>query len=230
MTPSEALKHVEERSEDLSQARPEYNHATNALCFVGEREWSRGLFLDRRAFLASYDPKIDDENGKIVERILQAAIPVCGGINLEYYFSTVDPEGYGCGSKLPHNIASLAGVMTGAASDLRPGLSAQMVEIHEPLRILFVVQTTPQIMQRIVKANPAIRSLVEGDWVQLALIDVATSQIMLYLKGEFVPYDVHNNSLPEVGASSEMVQSERGHLPFATIREAFGDATSEVQS
>ena len=230
LTPSEALKHVEERSEDLSQARPEYNHATNALCFVGEREWSRGLFLDRRAFLASYDPKIDDENGKIVERILQAAIPVCGGINLEYYFSTVDPEGYGCGSKLPHNIASLAGVMTGAASDLRPGLSAQMVEIHEPLRILFVVQTTPQIMQRIVKANPAIRSLVEGDWVQLALIDVATSQIMLYLKGEFVPYDVHNNSLPEVGASSEMVQSERGHLPFATIREAFGDATSEVQS
>ena len=230
LTPSEALKHVEERSEDLSQARPEYNHATNALCFVGEREWSCGLFLDRRAFLASYDPKIDDENGKIVERILQAAIPVCGGINLEYYFSTVDPEGYGCGSKLPHNIASLAGVMTGAASDLRPGLSAQMVEIHEPLRILFVVQTTPQIMQRIVKANPAIRSLVEGDWVQLALIDVATSQIMLYLKGEFVPYHVQNNSLPEVGASSEMVQSERGHLPFATIREAFGDATSEVQS
>jgi uncharacterized protein YbcC (UPF0753/DUF2309 family) len=230
LTPSEALKHVEERSEDLSQARPEYNHATNALCFVGEREWSRGLFLDRRAFLASYDPSIDDENGKIVERILQAAIPVCGGINLEYYFSTVDPEGYGCGSKLPHNIASLAGVMTGAASDLRPGLSAQMVEIHEPLRILFVVQTTPQIMQRIVKANPAIRSLVEGEWVQLALIDVATSQIMLYVKGEFVQYHVQNNSLPEVGASSEMVQSERGHLPFATIREAFGDAISEVQS
>jgi hypothetical protein len=230
LPPSEALKHVEERSEDLSQARPEYNHATNALCFVGEREWSRGLFLDRRAFLASYDPSIDDENGKIVERILQAAIPVCGGINLEYYFSTVDPEGYGCGSKLPHNIASLAGVMTGAASDLRPGLSAQMVEIHEPLRILFVVQTTPQIMQRIVKANPAIRSLVEGEWVQLALIDVATSQIMLYVKGEFVEYHVQNNSLPEVGASSEMVQSERGHLPFATIREAFGDAISEVQS
>jgi uncharacterized protein len=230
LTPSEALKHVEERSEDLSQARPEYNHATNALCFVGEREWSRGLFLDRRAFLASYDPNIDDENGKIVERILQAAIPVCGGINLEYYFSTVDPEGYGCGSKLPHNIASLAGVMTGAASDLRPGLSAQMVEIHEPMRILFVVQTTPQIMQRIVKANPAIRSLVEGDWVQLALIDVATSQIMHYVKGEFVQYHVQNNSLAEVGASSEMVQSERGHLPFATIREAFGDAISEVQS
>ncbi len=169
LSPSEALAHVEERAEDLSQARPEYNHATNALCFVGRRQWSRGLFLDRRAFLASYDPAIDNEQGKIVERILQAAIPVCGGISLEYYFSTVDPEGYGCGSKLPHNITSLAGVMTGAASDLRPGLSAQMVEIHEPLRILFVVETTPDIMNRIVKQNEAIRLLVEGRWVQLAL-------------------------------------------------------------
>ena len=56
-----ALRHVEGRAEDLSQTRPEYGHATNALCFVGRREWSRGLFLDRRAFLTSYDPRQDDE-------------------------------------------------------------------------------------------------------------------------------------------------------------------------
>ncbi|MCA9190006.1 MAG: DUF2309 family protein, partial [Planctomycetales bacterium] len=54
LTPEAALKHVEGRSEDLSQARPEYNHATNALCLVGHRWWSRNLFLDRRAFLQSY--------------------------------------------------------------------------------------------------------------------------------------------------------------------------------
>lgn len=58
----EALRHVEGRAEDLSQVRPEYGHATNALCFVGCREWSRGLYLDRRAFLQSYDPEQDDEN------------------------------------------------------------------------------------------------------------------------------------------------------------------------
>ncbi|MCA9064235.1 MAG: DUF2309 domain-containing protein, partial [Planctomycetaceae bacterium] len=151
ISPADALRHVETRSEDLSQVRPEYNHATNSLCFVGRREWSRGLFLDRRAFLTSYDPAQDDEESSILARILSAVIPVCAGINLEYYFSTVDTEGYGCGSKLPHNITSLLGVMTGAASDLRPGLSAQMVEIHEPLRILFVVETTPAAMERIMK-------------------------------------------------------------------------------
>jgi uncharacterized protein len=219
LTPAEALRHVEERSEDLSQARPEYNHATNAMCFVGQRSWSRGLFLDRRAFLASYDPTIDDENGKIVERILQAAIPVCGGISLEYYFSTVDPEGYGCGSKLPHNITALAGVMTGAASDLRPGLSAQMVEIHEPMRILFVVQTQPHIMHRIIQANASIRTLMEGAWVQLALLDAATSQIMLYKNGEFTPYQVTDSDLPQFACSHDLYRAERDHLPFASIAE-----------
>ena len=34
--------------------------------------------------------------------------------------------------------------MDGAASDLRTGLPWQMVEIHEPVRILFVVETTPE--------------------------------------------------------------------------------------
>jgi uncharacterized protein YbcC (UPF0753/DUF2309 family) len=217
LTPAEALQHVEERSEDLSQARPEYNHATNAMCFVGQREWSRGLFLDRRAFLASYDPSIDTVDGKIVERILQAAIPVCGGISLEYYFSTVDPEGHGCGSKLPHNITSLAGVMTGAASDLRPGLSAQMTEIHEPLRILFVVQTNPTIMKRIIAANPAIESLVVRQWVQLALLDTSTSEILVYRDGEFESYEGQSNELPIVSSSTDWFRGSREHLGFASI-------------
>ena len=48
----------------------------------------------------------------------------------------MDNTGYGCGTKLPHNIAALLGVMDGATSDLRTGLPWQMVEIHEPMRLL----------------------------------------------------------------------------------------------
>src|SRR5690606_26350909 len=102
-------------------------------------------------FLTSYDPTVDDADGTILTRILQAAIPVCAGISLEYYFAVVDPTGYGCGTKLPHNVASLVGVMNGAASDLQPGLPWQMVEIHEPLRCLFVIETSPEKLLRILE-------------------------------------------------------------------------------
>ncbi|MCA9199336.1 MAG: DUF2309 family protein, partial [Planctomycetales bacterium] len=217
ISPAAALRHVQARAEDLSQARPEYNHATNSLCFVGRREWSRGLFLDRRAFLTSYDPSQDDESGTILQKLLQAVIPVCAGISLEYYFSTVDPEGYGCGSKLPHNITSLLGVMSGAASDLRPGLSAQMVEIHEPMRILFVIESTPETLSKIIDANPPIERLVKGGWVQVATLHPETSTIHLFRHGEFVRYEPESLNLPTVESSIEWYRGHREHLGFATI-------------
>jgi uncharacterized protein len=220
LTIGEALRHVEGRAEDLSQTRPEYGHATNALCFVGQRKWSRGMFLDRRAFLTSYDPTQDDERSSILERMLQAVIPVCAGINLEYYFSYVDPTGYGCGTKLPHNITGLLGVMDGAASDLRPGLPWQMVEIHEPVRLLFVIETTPSAMRRIIDENEAIAQLVNGDWVQLAVLDAESSVIRRYVRGEFVPYEPESGELPTAESSLDWYRGWRDHLGFASIQEA----------
>lgn len=217
MTPSEALKHVEQRAEDLSQVRPEYNHASNALVLVGRRTWSRGLYMDRRAFVTSYDPREDDKHCTILKRILGAAVPVCAGINLEYYFSTVDTEGYGCGSKLPHNVTSMLGVMTGAASDLRPGLSQQMVEIHEPMRILFVIETTPENMLDVIEDSSVIASLVKGRWVQLAVINAETSRIQLYRNGAFEPYTPESNELPNVDSSIDWYRGRSESLGFASI-------------
>ncbi|MCM2369361.1 DUF2309 domain-containing protein [Aporhodopirellula aestuarii] len=220
LTFAEALDHVEQRAEDLSQARPEYNHATNAITTVGRRDWTRGLFLDRRAFLTEYDPSVDDENASVLTRILQAAIPVCAGISLEYYFSSVDVEGYGCGSKLPHNVASMLGVMTGAASDLRPGLSQQMIEIHEPMRMLFVIETVPETFENILAANPGIAKLVRGSWVHIALIDPQTSSILRYRNGRFEPYAPETTEIPTVDSSTDWYRGNRDHLGFASINEA----------
>lgn len=218
-TPKDALRHVEARAQNISQARPEYNHATNALCVVGRRDWSRGLFLDRRAFLTSYDPTQDDEEYSILLRILTAAIPVCAGINLEYYFSCVDSRNYGSGSKLPHNIVSLLGVMEGTSSDLRTGLYQQMVEIHEPLRILFLIETTPEAMLSIMQRNEGIARLCRGGWSHLAVIDAETSQVQVFRNGKFEPFNTSDGELGQVSYSLECYEGERDHRPFFSIAE-----------
>src|SRR5690606_1629591 len=61
LSPEEALRHVEGRVADLGQPRPEYNHATSSICVVGRRRLTRGVFLDRRALLVSYDPSQDPD-------------------------------------------------------------------------------------------------------------------------------------------------------------------------
>jgi hypothetical protein len=212
-----ARLHVEQRSEDLAQTRPELGHATNAITIVGRREWTRGLFLDRRAFLTSYDPTQDDAQGSILQGLLRAVFPVCAGINLEYYFSNVDNTGFGCGTKLPHNLAALLGVMDGAASDLRTGLPWQMVEIHEPVRSSFIIETTPDVMIGIMDRNPGIAQLCRNEWILLSLVDPKTRQISVFRDGRFEPYQPQASVLPKAASSVDWYRGWRDHLEFAEI-------------
>jgi uncharacterized protein YbcC (UPF0753/DUF2309 family) len=212
-----ARQHVEGRAEDLAQVRPEWGHATNALCVVGRRSRTRGLFLDRRAFLNSYDPTQDDDAGTILERVLRAAVPVCAGISLEYYFSYVDNVRFGSGTKLPHNVASLVGVMDGAASDLRTGLPWQMVEIHEPVRILFVVETRPAVLLRILGANPYMGRLARNGWAAFATLDPDSPAIQVYRDGAFHDYQPQAEELPRAASSLDWYRGWRDHLEFARI-------------
>jgi uncharacterized protein YbcC (UPF0753/DUF2309 family) len=214
--PMAALAHVEGRAADLAQPRPEYGHATNAFCIVGRRMRTRGLFLDRRAFLVSYDPT-RDEDGAILARVLAAVVPVVAGINLEYYFSYVDPTGYGCGTKLPHNVTSLLGVMDGAQSDLRTGLPWQMVEIHEPTRLALVVEGPRDRVERIVRQDPTIDRLVRNRWIWLACLGEEPGALWELRAAGFVRH-VPAHPLPVVaGGSAAWYAGKHGFVPPAAI-------------
>jgi uncharacterized protein YbcC (UPF0753/DUF2309 family) len=210
--PLAALAHVEGRAADLAQPRPEYGHATNAFCVIGRRRRTRGLFLDRRAFLASYDPE-RDADGLILARIMTAVVPVVAGISLEYYFSYVDPAGYGCGTKLPHNVTSLLGVMDGAQSDLRTGLPWQMVEIHEPVRLALVVEATPDRLQRVIEGNAAIEPLVRNRWIWLAALDPDKGEIRELRSAGFVGHAPEGGLRIVTGESGDWYRGKRGFLP-----------------
>jgi len=212
-----ALRHVEERSEHLAQPRPEYGHCTNSVCIVGRRSLTRGLFLDRRSFLVSYDANLDPGNAALAG-LLAAAVPVCAGISLEYYFSFIDNDRYGCGTKLPHNVTSLMGVMDGHASDLRTGLPWQMVEIHEPVRILFVVETTPERVEKVIETNTALKQLLENRWIRLATIDPASARVHVHRDSGFEEFHEDLQRLPVALSSHEWYSGKLQHLPMAWIQ------------
>ncbi|MCB9738671.1 MAG: DUF2309 family protein [Deltaproteobacteria bacterium] len=209
-----AQRHVVGRTRDLAQARPEYNHATNALCVVGRRSLTRGLFLDRRAFLVSYDPVaagVDD--GSRLGALLASVGPVGAGINLEYFFSFVDNERYGAGTKLPHNVVGLVAVMNGASSDLRTGLVEQMIEIHEPMRLLTVVEASPEVAARAAAADPAVQRLVAQRWLLVACVDPSDGKAYFLENDGFVEHRPEVDRLPMVAVSRDGYGGRRGSLP-----------------
>ena len=219
----QALKHIIGRSYDFSQARPELGHATNAVCFIGRRSATQGAFFDRRIFLISYDPKTDPE-GDILEKILLAAGPVGAGISLEYYFSTVDNERYGSGSKITHNVNGLFGVMDGSSGDLRTGLPRQMIEIHEAMRLQIVVEHSEEVLTRIYLAQPILEELIGKGWVLLSAKDPDSDRISVFKPGiGFVPWEGKQEKLPQVDKSSEWYKGHTEALSLALITQPEGD-------
>lgn len=178
-------RHVHDRAIAWYEPRPEYNHAANFACVVGRRDLSREAVASRGVFLQSYDPH-SDPDGTILQGILNAVIPVCGGINLEYMFSRFDTEIYGAGTKLPQNVVGLVGVMTGLESDLRTGLPTQMTEIHDPLRLVCIVEQKTPLILTTLNRIPAIKEWLDNDWVNFVAVCPDTGKCERYRDGKFV--------------------------------------------
>jgi len=80
-----------------------------------------------------------------------------------------------------------------------------------------VIETSPASMRRIIDENEAIKRLVDGDWVQLALFDAQSKQVQRYVRGEFVDYQPESLELPVVHSSTDWYGGLREHLGFASI-------------
>ena len=218
VTRENAAMLVEDRTADMTESCPEHSHVANAVCIVGRRCRTKGLFLDRRAFLASYDAATDDDEGAVLGKLLKTVIPTCAAVNLEYYFATMDPEVYGAGSKLRHSVVSMLGVTNGAFSDLCTGLPEEMVRLHEPVRLSCIIETTPKILTQLLAENAQLRRLFDNEWLFLATLDPDSNQIHNYDRGVFKRYIPQRSVLPEVASSEAWYGGLREHLSFATIR------------
>lgn len=211
-SPEQIHLQILRRSVSLFEPRPELNHATNALCIVGRRELSKGLFLDRRSFLNSYDYEADP-TGIYLLNILNAIAPVCGGINLEYYFSRVDNQKLGAGTKLPHNVMGLLGVANGIDGDLRPGLPSQMVEIHDPIRLLVIVEHFPDVVLDTIGRNPSTQEWFINEWIHLTMIHPDTRQIYRFVQGQMELYHPLTKVLPSTSDLDALLETSQENFP-----------------
>ena len=212
-------KEIQKRSVSLFEPRPELGHGTNALCLVGTRNISKGLFLDRRAFMNSYDYKTD-LNGDALLGVMKPIPPVCGGINLEYYFSRVDNQKFGAGTKLPHNVLGLIGVTNSSDGDLRPGLPLQMIEVHDPIRLLVIVEHFPEIVLKTIQILPELYEWFNNEWVHLVSVNPETKQFSYFKDGEFIKYETLANQVPSISNMHDFLERakemETNHILDAT--------------
>jgi uncharacterized protein YbcC (UPF0753/DUF2309 family) len=98
-------------------------------------------------------------------------------INNHYYFSTVDNDTFGGGSKITHNITGKFGVVNGNGGDLKMGLPLQSIRTsdqemyHQPLRLSVLIHAPITIVSEILVKNDTLKNLLDNEWIYLTVID-----------------------------------------------------------
>jgi len=185
---------VQERSVDWSQVRPEWGLAGNTTFIIGRRDLTKGLNLAGRVFLHSYDYREDPTN-RLLEVIMTGPQVVGQWINMEHYFSAVDNEVYGSGSKIYHNVVGRVGIMSGPWSDLRLGLARQTVmsgetPYHEPMRLLAVIEAPRAHIGKVIERHEVLQHFYHNEWMHLVAFEPEDGTLYRYRpSGTWYPID-----------------------------------------
>lgn len=178
------------RAIDWSEMRPEWGLSKNIGVFVGRRESAMNSVLHNRFFMHSYDYRQDPDN-TILKRILNGPFLIAQWINAEHYFSTVNNEVFGAGSKVYHNVVGRLGVFNSNYSDLQIGLPYQTVyfedkPFHEPARLVVFVEAPVEKVYKAASETDHPMTLLKNEWVRLVIIDREKDKLFLLDNGEFI--------------------------------------------
>jgi uncharacterized protein YbcC (UPF0753/DUF2309 family) len=163
------------RGHDWAQVRPEWGLAGCAAFVAAGRHRTRGVTLEGRSFLHSYEWR-KDEGFPVLELIMTAPMVVASWISLQYYGSTVDNRAFGSGNKVLHNVAAGIGVLEGNGGDLRSGLPLQALHdgegwVHEPLRLSVLIEAPIAAMNAVLAKHDDVRRLLDHGWLHLFALD-----------------------------------------------------------
>ncbi|MFL0672405.1 MAG: YbcC family protein [Erythrobacter sp.] len=166
---------IARRSRDWAEVRPEWALAGCKAFIAAPRGRTSGTSFAGRAFLHDYVWQQDEGFG-VLELIMTAPVVVASWISLQYYGSSVDPDVWGGGNKLIHNVVGGIGVVEGNGGTLRAGLPWQSVHdgrglVHEPLRLTVCIEAPVQAMTEILARHQGVRALFDNRWLHLIALD-----------------------------------------------------------
>ena len=176
---SGSISLAEAKSVNWGETRPEWGLAKNAAFIVGSRKLTASNNLEGRCFMHSYNWKLDPE-GKALAGIMGGPMVVTQWINNHYYFSTVDNDTFGGGSKITHNVTGHFGVVQGNGGDLKMGLPLQSLKAsdtemyHQPLRLTTIIHAPIERVESIIRDHKHLQMLLDNEWMYLKVIDASS--------------------------------------------------------
>jgi uncharacterized protein len=116
----------------------------------------------------------------------------------------------------------LFGVANSSDGDLRPGLPWQMIEVHDPVRLMVIVEHQPEIVLKAIQSSPEVFEWYKNEWVHIVALHPGEKQFYYFRNGAFEKYQpitdagaiktIHNMEAFIEGAK----EMETNHITHAT--------------
>lgn len=158
------------RAQGFDELNPDWGLVNHYAMLIARRERSEQLDLNSEVFLHSYD-YTTDKDGSILESILTAPVIVAHQINMQYLSASLYPEDYGSGSKTLHSLIPGVGNVLADGVDLALGLPRQSMFwqeklLHEPRRLLVLIDAPTDTITNILVKHPVLHTLWKNGWVK----------------------------------------------------------------
>jgi hypothetical protein len=89
-----------------------------------------------------------------------------------------------------------------------------MVEIHEPIRMMFVIEQGTDVIDRAIDRLGPLRRSLDNEWVRLASYNPETRSIQLYSKAGWSDFDFPNYlSVPSAPRSEDIFVGVTESIP-----------------
>jgi hypothetical protein len=84
--------------------------------------------------------------------------------------------------------------------------------------MLFVIETTPERLLKVVNASASLKQLVENRWIRIATIDPESGRVHVRRDSGFEEFDGPVERLPVALSSAEWYSGKIEHLAMAWIQ------------
>jgi uncharacterized protein YbcC (UPF0753/DUF2309 family) len=92
-----------------------------------------------------------------------------------------------------------------------------MTELHDPLRLMVVIEQFPEVVLDVIKTNPATYQWFKNEWVVLSVIHPLTKKITRFEKGEMEEYVTIGNYNQPLESLENLILNSSQNLPIHRI-------------
>lgn len=94
-----------------------------------------------------------------------------------------------------------------------------MVEIHEPVRLLMVLEQEPEKVMEILEQEPELAKVIRNHWVKVMTYSQRDNRLHYFdHTGVFVPFEELTVEIGTASSSLSWALGKKGHLEFVRVR------------